>query len=87
MDIPAFSQLGIGLATLFILWLVVKYFIEALSKKDAYIEKVVDNFSTTMNNHIDHETKAWESAKVSQDKTTTALVKLTKAITSLADRK
>ena len=87
MDVSAFSQLGIGVATLVILWFVVKYFIEALTKKDVYIEKIVDNFSTTMNNHIDHETKAWEAAKSSQEKTTSALVKLTKAITRLADRK
>lgn len=87
MDVSAFSQLGIGIATLAILWLVVKYFIEALSKKDDYIQKIVDNFSLTMNNHIDHETKAWESAKSSQDKTVTALTKLIKAICQLSEQK
>ncbi len=87
MDLPAFSQLGIGLATLAILWFVVKYFIQALEKKDTYIEKVVGDFNTTMNNHIAHETQAWESAKKSQDKTTLALGKLTKAIVQLAEKK
>ena len=76
MDINAFSQLGIGIATLAILWLVVKYFIEALTKKDDYIQKVVDSFNLTINNHINHATK-------SQDSQTRALNKLTKAITEL----
>jgi len=76
MDFAAISQLGIGVATLAILWLVVKYFIEALTKKDEYIQRVVEAFNTTINNHIDHSTQ-------SQDKQTKALNQLTKAITVL----
>lgn len=77
MDIATFSQLGIGLATLLILWIVVRYFIEALTKKDAYIEKVVDQFNTTINNHIDHQTKA-------ADETNEALHSLTKAVDKMS---
>lgn len=73
MDISAFSQLGIGLATLLILWFVVKYFIEALTKKDEYIAKIVGDFTVTITNHIVHETKA-------QNNTAKALEGLTKAI-------
>ena len=73
MDITAFSQLGIGLATLLILWFVVRYFIETLTRKDEYIAKIVDNFTVTIANHIAHETAA-------QNKTSKALDGLTKAI-------
>lgn len=76
MDIATFSQLGIGLATLVILWIVVRYFIEALTKKDAYIQEIVKSFNTTINNHIDHQTKA-------ADKNTKALNSLVKAISGL----
>ena len=80
MDITAFSQLGIGLATLLILWFVVKYFIEALSKKDTYIEKIVDNFTITMTNHIEHETASWKEASIAQIRTSKSLDNLSKAI-------
>ena len=76
MDIQSFSQLGIGLATLLILWFVVKYFIEATNKKDAYIKELVTSFNITINNHIDHSIK--QSAKE-----TTVLNSLVKAINSL----
>lgn len=79
MDIATFSQLGIGLATLVILWIVVRYFIEALTKKDAYIQQIVKEFNTTINNHIDHQTQA-------ADKQTKALNSLTKAVTTLTRR-
>lgn len=77
MDIATFSQLGIGLATLVILWLVVKYFIEAITKKDAYIQQIVKEFNTTINNHIDHQTQA-------ANETRRALEALTKAINRLS---
>jgi len=79
MDIQTFSQLGMGMATLLILWFVVKYFIEALTKKDNYIKEIVKDFNITINNHIIHET---EQAK----KNTVALKSLTRAITSLTKK-
>lgn len=76
MDIAAFSQLGIGVATLVILWVVVRYFIEALTKKDEYIKDVVKEFNTTVNNHLSHTTEAYR-------KQTAALNRLTKALGEL----
>ena len=76
MDIAAFSQLGIGVATLVILWIVVRYFIEALTKKDDYISEIVKEFNITINNHINHSTQA-------ADRTTKALTALTRAISKL----
>lgn len=84
MDIATFSQLGIGLATLVILWIVVRYFIEALTKKDAYIEKLVETFNTTVNNHIDHATEAQTKQSRSLDALTRAVNRLT--ATSKTDR-
>ena len=80
MDIEAFSQLGIGLSTLLILWFVVRYFIDTLTKKDEYIARIVSDFNTTINNHIDHSTKA-------QDKNSRALEQLTKALNKLLKSK
>ena len=77
MDITAFSQLGIGLATLLILWFVVKYFTETLTRKDEQMSKVISDFTVTIANHIAHETAA-------QNKTSTALDGLTKAIVKLS---
>jgi hypothetical protein len=76
MDVASFSQLGIGVATLVILWIVVKYFIEALTKKDDYIQVIVQNFNTTINNHIDHQTQ--QSAEM-----TRTIEALTRAINRL----
>lgn len=84
MDIATFSQLGIGLATLFILWLVVRYFIEAIGKKDEYIQKIVMEFNTTINNHIDHATQAQTKQIKSLDALTRAVNRLT--ATSKIDR-
>jgi hypothetical protein len=79
MDIQTFSQLGMGMATLLILWFVVKYFIDTLGKKDDYIKEIVKEFHTTINNHITHQT---EQAK----KETAALRSLTRAINTLVKK-
>lgn len=52
------TQLGVGVATLGILLIVVRYFIAALTKKDEQMIKMVDGFNTTINNHMKHETDA-----------------------------
>lgn len=86
MDAQIFSQLGIGLATLSILLIVVKYFITSQTKKDEYIKEIVEKsfdqsakFNETMNNHILHET---EQSAIQ----TKALDKLVRAIESLVTR-
>ena len=87
MDIAQLSQLGIGVATLGILLLVVRYFISALTKKDADIKELTDKhygqvkditekYSVTVNNHIEHET-------TSRIQETKALTKLTSVISIL----
>ena len=75
-ELNFFSQVGVGAATLAILWFVVKYFITAIEKKDGQIMELIRSFNTTINNHIVHET---EAAK----KETMALTHLTKAINAL----
>ena len=70
------SELGVGIASLLILWFVVKYFIKTIEHKDVQIEKMVASFNKTINNHIVHQTAA---AK----KETEALNHLTSAITAL----
>lgn len=57
MDIQTFSQLGMGMASLLILWFVVQYFIKTLTKKDRDFQKIVKRFNITINNHIAHETE------------------------------
>ena len=61
MNIGEFSQLGIGLATLLILWFVVRYFIEAINRKDSYIMELVKSFNDTINNHMKKETESFDA--------------------------
>lgn len=68
-----FSQLGIGIATLVILWIVVKYFINAINKKDDYISQITHEFNKTIQNHLQHETSAFNEM-------TQAIKELTKEI-------
>jgi hypothetical protein len=86
MDIKTFTDLGFGLSALAIIWFTVRYFIGALSEKDDYLKEIiksfqtnVDNFNTTINNHIDHERAAAEHQ-------TKALISLTKAVNALAKK-
>jgi len=76
------TQLGIAGALLFVLFKLgekmLKYFCNTISNKDEYIKQIVKDFNTTMNNHIDHETKA-------HDKETNTLDKLSEAIIRLCD--
>lgn len=89
-EVQTFSQLGIGIATLAILYLVVKYFIEAMNKKDVYIQELVSNFNKTMNNHIVHETAQAKKQTKALDnftkKQTEALFGLTKAMDTLVKK-
>ena len=67
------TQLGISGLTLGILLFVVRFFVSNIDKKDAYIKELTSNFLIVIQNHIIHETAA-------QNKTSTALDGLTKAI-------
>ncbi len=85
-NIELFSNLGIAGAALAIIWFIVRYFVEAMTKKDAYIEKTLlpqiveqtkeftkqtASFNLTVKNHMSHSTKA--------------LNKLAKAVDHLAE--
>ena len=39
-----FSSLGIGGATLFIIWMIIRYFMLALDKKDEYLKSLIVTF-------------------------------------------
>jgi len=58
------AQLGIAGALLAVFYklgeTVLKNFIKKIDEKDREISSMVSNFNTTMNNHIDHETKSRE---------------------------
>ncbi len=80
------TELGFGLSALALIWIVVKYFIGAITAKDEYIKDIiksfqtnVDSFNTTINKHIDHQTA---QAK----KETAALNNLTRAINLLVKK-
>ena len=88
MDIATFSQLGIGLATLFILWIVVRYFIEALSKKEEaslkttkMFNQTILRFNKTINNHIVHQTAAAHEQKEAMEALTTAIKEMSATLT------
>lgn len=70
------TELGVAMATLAILFFVVKYFCKALSDKDASMNKMVESFSTTINNHIVHEI-------AQREKETTAINRLNETIEKL----
>lgn len=53
-----FTQLGIAGATLLILFIVVRYFIQAIDKKDSYITAITKQFSETINTHLVNEGEA-----------------------------
>ena len=87
MDIATFSQLGIGLATLFILWIVVRYFIEALGKKEendnkktAAFTSTINKFNKTINNHINHQTAAALEQKKAMEALTEAIKEMSRAL-------
>jgi hypothetical protein len=54
-----FTQLGFGLSALLIIFVVVKYFIAAITRKDEQIIKLVADFNTTISNHLTTETRAF----------------------------
>ena len=55
------TQLGIAGATLIILFFVIRYFISAMTKKDDQIIKMITDFNTTVSNHMDHQTDAFNA--------------------------
>jgi len=73
---PDLTELGFGLGSLALIWVVVRYFITAVDKKDTQISKMVESFNLTINNHIDHQTQQTK-------KQNTVLRKLDKSINLL----
>ena len=55
---PEFANYGIAGATLFILFVIVKFFIQTIEKKDTQIQKITDKFSETVNTHLANENTA-----------------------------
>lgn len=47
-----FTQLGVSGATLFILFFIVKFFVQNMQEKDRSIAIIVSDFNKTINNHI-----------------------------------
>ena len=77
-DIPNFTELGFGLGSLALIWVVVKYFISSVDKKDLQISSMVEKFNETIDNHIDHQTtQAKKNATVLRklDKSVVLLIK------------
>lgn len=60
---PEFANYGIAGATLFILFIIVKFFIQTIEKKDAQIQKITEKFSDTVNIHLANENDAREQER------------------------
>jgi hypothetical protein len=75
-NIQNWTELGVAMATLVILFFVVKWFCQSLDRKDAAMNKIIGDFNVTMTNHITHE--------ISQrEKETNAIDKLSEVIERL----
>jgi len=86
-NIGQFTELGLGIATLVILFVVVRYFIKAISKKDDQILNVLDkfhkiseSFNETVSNHISHHTDQAEKQIVVMKELSDGVKELTKEI-------
>ena len=78
MDPAEFTQLGVAGAALLLVGMALKYFTQALDKKDTYIREITEAFNRTIENHIDHETEQ-------RKKETAVLTDLAKAIGDLVE--
>ena len=65
MDNLNFSNLGLAGAALAIIGFIVRYFVQAMTKKDAWLieqtrdfTKLTGEFNLTVKNHMNHSTKA-----------------------------
>ena len=70
------TNLGVSGLTLGILFFIVRWFIQSITRKDEYIAKIVSDFNITITNHIKHETAV-------TNKNTKALDNLIKVITTM----
>ena len=55
-----FAQFGVAGITLAILFFIVRYFVSTIREKDKEIIKLFADFKETIDNHLAHETKAFE---------------------------
>jgi hypothetical protein len=81
-DLP---QLGIAGATLGILLLVVRFFIQAIDKKDAYIQDITNKFSETVNTHLAHESAARAQEMATLTQVTQVLNKHTEVLGTIVE--
>jgi hypothetical protein len=79
-----FTQLGIAGATLAILLVVVRFFIQTLDKKDAYIQDITQKFSDTVNTHLANENIAREREMEALTRVLNVLDEHTKVLGSVA---
>jgi hypothetical protein len=64
-ELELFTNLGLAGAALAIIFFIVRYFVQAMTKKDAYIVEQTKEFTTltgrfdnTVKNHLSHSTRA-----------------------------
>lgn len=73
MEQNLFTNLGVSGASLFIIWMIIRYFMQALDKKDEYIKNLIELFQS----HVELCNKNFiESSKMvtkSSDKQTQAI--------------
>ena len=86
-DIPNLTELGFGLGSLALIWVVVRYFIDTVNKKDTQISTMVDAFNKTVSNHMKHETKAFNNLARETKTSNTSLVKAISTLTKKIDKK
>ena len=75
-----YSQLGIAGLTLGILFFIVRWFVDTITKKDEQISIITENFTKVMSNHIVHETKARVKETKMLGKLVTVITKLDKKL-------
>jgi len=68
-----YTQLGIAGATLGILLLVVRFFINFINRKDDQIQKITEKFADTVNTHLANE-------KISREQEMAALLRITEVL-------
>lgn len=79
-----FTQLGIAGATLLILLIVVRFFIQAITKKDEYIKDITEKFSETINTHLTNENSAREKEMAALTQVIGVLDQHTQVLSNLA---
>ena len=80
------SDLGIGGATIAILWWIVRYFVRAIEGKDKYIRQTTKEFTEVVAEHINHSNRALDKMNDQTLNIITVLDKNTKVINKVYDK-